>query len=145
MNYESFYVIDVRGNSDFDNRGRLEQSVNIPWSSRDCFRTCLYDLQRAFQLNATEFRTTYGINKPAKSDQIFISGFKFKSLTSNAAKYLKKIGYSGIRTFYGEHDDLQNAGLTVIYPYVTWINNVKIENGKFSYFDIRLRNKILRP
>ena len=131
MNHESFYVIDVRGNREFENQGRLEQSVNIPWSSRGCLRSCLYDLQRAFQLNATEFRTTYGRNKPAKNDQIVISGFKFKSLTRNAAKYLRKIGYFGIRIFYGEHEDLQNAGLTVIYPYATWINNVRIENGKF--------------
>ena len=101
---KSILLIDVRNRSDFESRGRIPNSFNIP----------LHEISSGvFQLPNGHFLDRYGIGKPSYDKKIIISCYT-GTLALIGAKYLRSEGYLQARAYLGSFQDwILNGGKVV--------------------------------
>lgn len=90
-------LIDVREPSELE-AGKIEGAVNIP---REWFVELLFSdvavgkVECAFRMNDEDFRKTYGVPKPRKSDSHIVFCCFLGVRGMKALKTVKRLGYNG--------------------------------------------------
>lgn len=80
---ENVRLVDVRNAWELVQVGKIGPSINIPLS----------DVESAFKLNGTEFKSTYGIEKPALDDCNLVFHCKSGRRSLKAAEIVQNLGY----------------------------------------------------
>ena len=97
----SILIIDTRNRTDFNSQQGVPNVINVP----------LHDILNGAldKLNNSDFKTKYGVDKPNRSSEFVISGVHLRRL----AKYLKMLGYSKFRIYFGTIDEsiLERGGV----------------------------------